>query len=316
VAPPVGVRCGAAALRISPAREEAPMKAMDELAPARVRAVAGLMGARPPEGPVVWVGSEAPVGPAALALAWPGPGSLSPDARRGWWAALAAALVPGGVAVVRVDVLPGWHAVTAVQDFARFHASRRGVSLAAALDEVTALPRGDDDGGRWEGWIEVVAATRAREPEALPGLELGSVHAAELHAWVAEAAAAGLAWLGDLRGPVGARWTLAPPLRAWVDEEVSLSDDPVRGAQIADLAQCRHTRRLLLVRGAPTGDGPRDLHLGPPDVGLPGDAFDPTAEAWERHASLAAQSAAWGPCADLALARELWTLGAATLREG
>lgn len=292
------------------------MSAVDELDPPRVRAVAGLLGARPPDGPVVWVGDEAAAGPAALVLAWPGPGGLSPEARRGWWAALADALVPGGVAVVRVDLLPGWHAVTAVQDFARFHAARRGLTLAAALDEVAALPRGDDEGGRWEGWIEAVAEVRARHPEALPGLERGPVYAAELHAWVAEAAAADLRWLGDLRGSVGARWTLAPPLRAWVDEEVSLSDDPVRGAQIADYAQCRHTRRLLLVRGAPTGDGPRDLHLGPPDADLPGDAFDPTAEVWDRHASAAALAVRWGPCAELTLARELWTLGAATLREG
>lgn len=224
--------------------------------------------AAPPDA-TAWEPEDGPVPPRpvhGLILAWPGPAHLPPEARDAWWTELAANLAPGGVAAVRLDLLPGWHPLTAVQDFARFHGGLHRLPLGEALRQVIALGQlgGLEDDGRWYGWLQVVERLLHEAPDALPDLVRGPLYPAELHAWLGEAARHGLRWLGDAGGPLDAPWTLVPSLAAWVREEVERSGDPVRGAQIADYACDRHARLVLLAR-APSGPcaWPEDPHVAP-----------------------------------------------------
>jgi hypothetical protein len=218
--------------------------------------LAGLPDAQPwkpsdtPSDPLGWRDLVA-AGSVQLAIAWPGPGDLPPEARAGWWASLADRLALGGLAAVRLDLLPGWHPLIALQDFARFHAGRRGLDLPTALDQVKALARDTvaDGEGHWHGWLAWLDRLRQDDPDALPDLSRAPLYPAELHAWANEAAAHGLTWAGDGRGPHNAPWSVGPALAAWVREEVSRHGLPLRGAQISDYAHARHTRLALFVRG-------------------------------------------------------------------
>jgi hypothetical protein len=189
----------------------------------------------------------------ALAIAWPGPAHLSPTQRTPWWQQLSRVLAPGAIAAVRLDMLPGWHPLNALQDFARFHAGRQGLDLPTGLDAVLdlarhTLPEGE---GRWFGWLAYLDKLRAEDPSAVPDLEHGPLYAAELHVWADEAAQHGLRWVGDARGPHNASWSLGPALEAWVREEVARHGLPLRGAQISDYADNRHTRLALFTKGEP-----------------------------------------------------------------
>lgn len=242
--------------------------AVDVLHPARLRGVLRLLGVEA-AGPTTWLGDDGGAGlvaafdhhgpldaagpPAGLVVAWPGPGARPEAEHAAWWAQLAACLTEGGVAAVHLDLLPGWHPLTAVQDFARFHASQTGLPLDAALREVLALADellGADE-GRWNGWLGRVRDLLADAPEAVWALPRGPVEARELHAWVDLASGAGLRFLGDAVGPNHLPLGLPAPMRAWIDDEVRRADDPLRGAQIADYATNRHARIGLFVKGTP-----------------------------------------------------------------
>jgi hypothetical protein len=229
-----------------------------------------------PGDPLGW-GPLAPSGTVALALAWPGPGDLDPAQRRAWWSQLADRLAPGAVAAVRLDLFPGWHPLTALQDFARFHASRHALLLPEALDQVLHLARATDGDGHWHGWLHHLDALRRAYPDALSDLARDPLHPAELHQWAQEASQVGLRWVGDARGPHNAPWTLGPALAAWVQEEVSTHGLPLRGAQIADYAHHRHTRLALFVRGEPVPAAlPADAWLSRADDQPLRWSFDPT----------------------------------------
>jgi hypothetical protein len=240
-----------------------------ECLPAHLRVACAIQSVGVPEGPSLDLGAGAslrgadhrcelgddpaawPEVEAALVVAWPGPGALEPAARPAWWRAVSARLRPGGVAAVRLDLHPGWHPLTAIQDFARFYAVRQSISLPEALDAVFALAHdalGGDD-GRWYGWLQHIEALRRDDPWAVPDLVRAPIYPAELHAWAGEAAAAGLSWFGDGRGAQTTAQGLAAPLVAWIDEEVSTRADALRGQQIADYALNQHTRLALFTKG-------------------------------------------------------------------
>jgi hypothetical protein len=302
---------------------------MSHLPEPALRAAAALLGA-PVEGPTLSVGEAVPdrwpEGPFGLIIA--SPDALPPDQRPAWWAALAQRLAPGGVAAVRLPMLPGWHPLTAVQDFARFHASRRGLTLTVALDEVFTLTRDvlGNEPGRWAGWMELVQRLRQEDPAALPNLDRAPVWPAELHTWVVEAR--GLTWLGDARGPNHGARRLGRALAAWVEEEGR--GDPLRAAQIADYARNQHTRLGLFLRGAPGAPTlAAGLELGPPDEHPLRWAFEPPAVPYEEselpaltQALVAEIAGTWTPLSALRAPQDQlleairagWEAGALTLR--
>lgn len=302
---------------------------MSQLPEPAVRAAAALLGA-PIEGPTLSAGATPPetwpAGPFGLVIA--DPGALSPERRRAWWEALLARLAPGGVAALRLPMLPGWHPLTAIQDFGRFHASRRGLTLPAALEEVFTLAHDilGDEPGRWAGWLELVQRLRQEDPTALPDLDRAPVWPAELHTWVAEAR--GLTWLGDARGPNHGARRLGRALAAWVEEEGR--GDPLRAAQIADYARNQHTRLGLFLRGTPGAPTlAAGLELGPADEHPLRWAFEPPALPLEdeelpplTRTIVAGIAGTWTPLTALGAPRDTlleairagWEAGALTLR--
>jgi hypothetical protein len=213
-----------------------------------------------PGAPLGWTTQVAP-GSMGMVIAWPGPAALPAASRAAWWSGLSRVLRPGGVAAVRLDMLPGWHALTAVQDFARFHASRKGLGLEPAMRDVLSLAQQmiEQDEGAWHGWLSYVRHMLRDHPDHVPDLVRGPVHAAQLHTWIDEAQTAGLRWLGEARGPDTCPHRLGHALDAWIREEVSRSSDPLRGAQIFDYARNTHTRLVLLTKGAGSPDLTPDL---------------------------------------------------------
>ncbi len=218
-----------------------------------------------------------------LVLTWPGPAHLPRDIRPAWWEMLDRLLAPGGVAAVRLDMLPGWHALTSVQDFARFHAMRHHLDLELALPAVLDLATDtlDEDEARWHGWLSRLRELRSADAHVAPDLTWGPLRAEQLHRWVDEAKQAGLVWLGDVHGPNNGAERMSRALRAWVESETTDRSDRLRGDQIVDYARNQHTRLALFAREQGTGPQLAGLQLHRAEEHPQRWAFERWPEAWE-----------------------------------
>lgn len=171
---------------------------------------------------------------------------IAPHARASLLERIARSLAPGGVACVSFNVLPGWYERLGARDWLRFACS----SLGAAPDTAP----------RWLQWLSDQASQertdyrrRLREiagrlEETDPAYARHEYLAKEnfpllVQTFLNEAAAAGLAYLGDAI-PATTALELLP-------EEVQKQAAPlgdVETEQLVDFVRCTAFRRALLVR--------------------------------------------------------------------
>lgn len=171
---------------------------------------------------------------------------ITPPARRAMLATMARCLAPGGLAYVSFNVLPGWYDRLAARDWLRFAGATLGDgardasrSLAWLRDRVSPEKRGyrerlEEVGRRLDATDPAYAAHEYLAPEHHPEL---------VTTFLAEAGAAGLAYLGDAV-PEDTALELAPPELVARAEPLGVAEVQ----QLVDFARAASFRRAVLVR--------------------------------------------------------------------
>ena len=159
---------------------------------------------------------------------------------------IARALGDRGVACVSFNVLPGWYDRLAARDWLRFAASALGhrpEDAASSLAWLGAQVSPEEAGARRR--LDAVAQRLAETGPAYAFHEYLSPehHPMLVGSFLAEAAAAGLTYLGDALPATTAIELLPDEAR-----ERALSLDPVAAQQLVDFVRCTAFRRALLVR--------------------------------------------------------------------
>ena len=159
---------------------------------------------------------------------------------------IARALAPRGIACVTFNVLPGWYDRLAARDWLRFSATSLGRPVEEATTSLAWLgaqlsPEQADSRRRLE-------AVARRLEETGPAYALHEYLAEEHHpllvgAFLEEAAATGLSYLGDAIPSTTAMELLPEPAR-----ERARSLDPIAAEQLVDFVRGTAFRRALLVR--------------------------------------------------------------------
>lgn len=159
---------------------------------------------------------------------------------------IARALAPRGIACVTFNVLPGWYDRLAARDWLRFSATSLGRPVEEATTSLAWLgaqlsPEQADSRRRLE-------AVARRLEETGPAYALHEYLAEEHHpllvgAFLEEAAATGLSYLGDAIPSTTAIELLPEPAR-----ERARSLDPIAAEQLVDFVRGTAFRRALLVR--------------------------------------------------------------------
>jgi SAM-dependent methyltransferase len=177
--------------------------------------------------------------------------------RAGLLERIARALRRGGVACVSFNVLPGWYDRLAARDWLRFAAASLDGKVEGAVSSLAWLgsqlsPEHADARRRLE-------AVGSRIGETGPTYAFHEYLAPEHHpllvsAFLEEASAAGLAYLGDAI-PAASALDLLPAAA----RERALALDPIAAQQLVDFVRNASFRRALLVRA----DGVRDAIPAP-----------------------------------------------------
>jgi SAM-dependent methyltransferase len=154
---------------------------------------------------------------------------------------IAAVLAPGGIAYVSFNVLPGWYERLAARDWLRlFPGPEPASSLAWLRDAIS--PEQPDYRRRIDAVVKRLAET---EPAyALHEYLAEEHHPQRVSDLLAEATAAGLAYLGDAIPSETALELLAGPVAARAADL-----DVTARQQLVDMVRCTAFRRTLLVRG-------------------------------------------------------------------
>jgi SAM-dependent methyltransferase len=165
---------------------------------------------------------------------------VSPASRRALLGTIARSLAPGGVAYVSFNVLPGWYERMAARDWWRFD---RGEDAGASMRWL--VERVSPENADYRRRLEAVARRVAETDEAYVTHEfLAEEHHPQLvGALLAEAADAGLAYLGDAIPGETALELLDDEVRAR-----ARAGDAAGTQQLVDFVRNTAFRRALFVR--------------------------------------------------------------------
>jgi SAM-dependent methyltransferase len=168
------------------------------------------------------------------------------SARGSLFARIAAALTPRGVAYVSFNVLPGWYERLAARDWLRFGAAALGVTDEGAAGSLRWL--GAQVSPELGDYRERLGAVARRLAETGPAYARHEYlaedhHPLEIRAFLHEARAAGLTYVGDAIPSTVAFELLPEEARARAS-----TLDPAAAQQLVDFVRCTAFRRALLVR--------------------------------------------------------------------
>ena len=173
---------------------------------------------------------------------------VPPTTRRALFASCTRALAPGGLGYVSFNVLPGWYERMAARDWLRFATSAAGLGEAperARASLVWLSENASAELGAYRRRLELVADRLQQTDRAYLAHEyLAAEHHPQLVSdLLAEAAAAGLLYLGDAIPA-----TTALELLPSVVSERARTLEASAAQQLIDFAQCTAFRRALFVR--------------------------------------------------------------------
>lgn len=174
---------------------------------------------------------------------------IAPDARQALLALCRSALAEQGIAYVSYNALPGWYTCRIVRDLMRYHASRfaeipeqlrqaRAVLAFVAESAISPL-----HGRTLQSFVPYL--DRIDDDYLFHDYLEANNDPRMLRDFVDEAAAAGLAYLGDAELHRMAGLDLPETIRAQIE---GFTDDPVDQEQYLDFVTDRTLRRTLLCR--------------------------------------------------------------------
>jgi SAM-dependent methyltransferase len=170
---------------------------------------------------------------------------VPPASRRALLGAVSGALAPGGLAYVSFNVLPGWYERLAARDWLRYEAQTRAAGAAPGASLVWLRDRVAPEQADYRRRLDAVARRLGETDSAYAKHEyLSDHHHPQLvRAFLAEAADAGLAYLGDAIPSETARELLPDDVR---DRARAMSTGDAQ--QLIDFVRNTAFRRAVLVR--------------------------------------------------------------------